>query len=249
MVRTLVTLTLCLSLASLLFGQERTAPLSPGGPPIQPGTTITPTQSYVPSSTIPFPAGALPLTPNVPVPATGTVPPPATYIPPPPSGSAIPGVQFPRASPFALIPSSPGRTVEHHTMESYSVTIKADLDDGTTLSGTMLCDGTLPCMTVFGAAAIPVNKIRGIAWRDTEEHEATLLFENNDSLTVTVTTPTVQIKTAWGSADVEVAHLRGVILTAESYKWSPGPDGRRVLVPDFAEPGMETIERETRPKE
>ena len=205
--RMLAAMALCFLVAAPICGQETRS--------VAPQTTPLPSGSYTIA-----PGGAL--VPVVPA-------------PPPPTTMLIPGSIQPRVGvnspPFTTIPAPPSARIEEFRHEVYSVPARLELTDGTTLSGVMQCDSPLPCLAVFGPISVPYNKIRGISWRDGEERTATLFFDNTDSLTVSITIPNLQIKTAWGAATVELSHVRGVILTADNVKWSDTTDGRRLLLP------------------
>jgi hypothetical protein len=204
--RTLLAVALCLSLVVLIVAQEKQS--KPAGPTVAPPTTV----------------------PHIPV-MPGA----------PPATAAWP--HFPHGVTPALNPPIlPGSVVPTQGREHYTVPAKVEFDDGTMLSGEIHSDGPLQCMALFGATAIPFYQIKGIEWRsgteqpEDQERKATLVLINNDALTVVATTPKLQLKTTWGHAAVELAHVRSIVMTSEKVKWVDTPDGRRELVPDADAP-------------
>jgi nitrogen fixation-related uncharacterized protein len=169
---------------------------------------------------------------------------------PPPFGATIPapptnppgqrGVRPATMYPNPQSSSTPPRGEEH-----YSVLGKVQLSDGTTLSGEIHSDGPLQGMALFGSIAIPLNQIRGIDWqtrsdqKDDSERKAKVILINDDSLTVTLTVPTIQLKTDWGHAAVELAKVQSIILGSEKYKWEDTPLGRQLVPEDNAKPATD----------
>jgi hypothetical protein len=89
-----------------------------------------------------------------------------------------------------------------------------ELFDGTKLTGELQSTGRLSVVTIFGSVDIPVEVIRGLSRRYANDDQATLKLTNDDSLTVTVGAPHVQVKTAWGVAVVELGHVKAVTFGA-----------------------------------
>jgi hypothetical protein len=135
-------------------------------------------------------------------------------------------------------PLQPGRLAQMPTREAYTGPAKVSLDDGTTLTGEIQAHGPLDCVASFGSIAIPFNKIRGILWREPSDGQrshdvpATLVMDNNDTLTVTVGCPGITVKTSWGQANIELHHVRSLVLTADKIRWAETSDGRHVLAPE-----------------
>jgi hypothetical protein len=162
------------------------------------------------------------------VPPPPTLAPPKTIVP-------IPSGNVPHA--LTLIPSPPvAGGFTQQTAEHQSVPAKVELSDGTKLAGDLYSEGPLRGIALFGKIAIPLNQIRGIDWQaksdqDEQERKAKVVLVNDDSLTVTLTIPAIHLKTSWGYAQVELAKVRSMVVTAEKYKWEDTPLGRQ-LVPD-----------------
>jgi hypothetical protein len=201
-IRMLTSLALCLSITPIARAQE--AKLIP---------TIIPPQAVAP-----------PGNPNRVFPAPQVV-------------QFPPGV-FQRIAPTAVIPPAPSGIEPTRSGEHYSVPAKIEMNDGATLTGEIQSSGPLHCVALFGEAAIPFNQIKGIEWRtetdqpEGQQRQATLILLNGDSLTVTVATPVIQVKTTWGHAAVELPNVRSIVMTIEKVKWSDTPNGRRALVPE-----------------
>jgi hypothetical protein len=213
---TLAALVLGTLLSAVLSGQDFAFPIAP---------------------TTPIPPGGSPIPTNTaPVPGVPTVPAPPTLAPSIPN-AVNPGIQFPR-----VIPPQPGRVAHLPTREAYTGPAKFSLDDGTTLTGEIHADSPLECAASFGVIAVPFNKIRGISWRDPSDGQrpqdvpATLVLDNNDTLTVNVRTHGITLKTAWGQANIELHHVRSLLLTTDKVRWAETPDGRRVLAPESDAP-------------
>jgi hypothetical protein len=62
------------------------------------------------------------------------------------------------------------------------------------------------------------------------------VLEHNDTLTVTVSCPGITVKTSWGQANIELPHVRSLLLTTDKVRWSETPDGRCLLAPDSDAP-------------
>jgi len=172
--------------------------------------------------------------PGTVLPAVPIVPGPPTLVP------SIPNIVQPDFPPrlAPMIPPSPGRGGQPLTREAYTGPVKIALDDGTTLSGEIQAVGPLDCVASFGPIAVPFNKLRGILWRESsdshtpQDRQATLVLDNSDTLTVTVSCPGVPVKTTWGQANVELPHVRSMLLTTDKVRWAETPDGRRILAPE-----------------
>jgi len=177
--------------------------------------------------------------------AVPTLPPPPTLAPrfvPIPSGNVPQRV-------LTLIPSppvAPSFSRPEPIGERHSVPAKVELTDGTQLTGDFYSDGPLQGAALFGPISISLNQIRGIDWQvqtdqtqsdQNEPHQAQpdrkakVVLTNDDSLTMTLTMPAIQLKTSWGYAVVELNKVRSLVLTAEKHKWEDTPLGRQ-LVPD-----------------
>lgn len=173
-----------------------------------------------------------PTTPITPAPVQGM-----PIVPAPPTRGQLsipnavqPGIQFPR--------TPTGRVVQLPTRETYSGPAKVSLDDGTTLTGEIQAHGPLDCVASFGPIAVPFDKIRGILWREPSEgqgpqgQQATLVLDHNDTLTVNIQSHGLTLKTTWGQANIELPHVRSLLLTTDKVRWAETPDGRRILAPD-----------------
>jgi hypothetical protein len=202
------------------------APASPELTPIAPTPPVT--TNIAPTPIAPGTA-ILPAVPYVPAPPTIQHP-------------SIPNAVQPRnQQPFfpGPIPGIPAPLGYAPRRETYTAPVKVSLDDGSTLAGEIHADGPLDCVTSFGSISVPFNKVRGILWRessDTPDRQATLVLDNNDSLTVTVACPAITVKTTWGQANIELPHVRSLLLTTDKVHWAQTPDGRRVLAPDSDAP-------------
>ncbi len=211
------------SLAALVLGslviaglsaQDQPVPIAQSYAPVPPGTPILPAVPVVPAP----PTIGHPTIPNAVQP------------------------YFPRPDFTTTIPAPPGRVAHLPTREAYTGPAKVSLDDGTTLTGEIHADGPLDCVASFGPITVPFNKIRGIMWRESSEGQgpqslpAILVLEHNDTLTVTLSCPAIRLKTSWGEANVELHHVRSLLLTTDKVRWAETPDGRRILVPDSDAP-------------
>ena len=213
---TLAALMLGSLLSAVLSAQDQPVPISQSFAPVVPGTAI------VPSGT--------------------TVPPPPILVRPSIPNAVQP--QFPRSF-GTTIPTTPpplGTVAHMPTREAHTGPAKVSCDDGTTLTGEIHADNPLECAASFGVIAVPFNKIRGILWHEPSESQkpqdvpATLVLDNNDSLTVNVRTHGITLKTSWGLANIELHHLRSLLLTTDKVRWAETPDGRRVLAPESDAP-------------
>ncbi len=189
------------------------------------------------SPTTPIPPGATPVAPGTHVlPVVPVVPAPPTLVHPSIPNAVQP--QFPPRSLGTTIPAPPGRIVQMPPREAYTGPIKVTLDDGTTLTGEIHAEGPLDCVASFGPIAVPFDKIRGILCREVSDGQgpqglqAILALEHNDALTVTLSSPAIKMKTSWGDANIELHHVRSLLLTADKVHWAETPDGRRLLMPD-----------------
>jgi hypothetical protein len=174
-------------------------------------------------------------------------PPPGALVPVVPAPPVLAPQGYPNIQ-HRVIPPPPtinfpaGRITPSQTREHYAVQARIELNDGMTLTGEIHSDSPLPCVALFGPAAIPFNQIKGIEWQrrtdqpDETENKATLVLLNGDSLTVSVTIPAIQVKTTWGHATVDLSQVRSILMTIEKVKWVDAPDGRRLLVPDTETP-------------
>lgn len=115
--------------------------------------------------------------------------------------------------------------------------VKAELRKGLALDGQIAVTGPLVCGTAFGEAAIPLTAIRGIRLHDVQVAagperplpQATIILTNNDSLTVSLTAAQIQVKTEWGEANIQVSHLKSLLLTMDDVQWQEA-NGRWALV-------------------
>jgi hypothetical protein len=115
--------------------------------------------------------------------------------------------------------------------------VKVELRKGLVLDGQLPVTGPLACATAFGEAALPLAAIRGIRLHEVQEvanaervgPQATIILSNNDSLTVYLRAAQFQVKTEWGEANIGVAHLRSILLTADDVEWQEA-GGRWSLV-------------------
>jgi hypothetical protein len=201
------------------------------------------------------PVAPSPGTPTLPPPPTlspgvRTVAPPPTIAPgvrttispspavPPGISTPIPSGNFPQGVTTINI-SPPGVPVQDRSgqiVERQIVPAQVKLIDGTTLAGELYLNGPLQGSALFGSIAIPLNQIRGIDWQtqsngDEKVQKAKVILINGDALTVTLNVPTIQLKTDWGHAAIELAKIQSMVLTAGKYKWEDTPLGRQ-LVPD-----------------
>ena len=145
-----------------------------------------------------------------------------------------------------LIPSPPvfAPPGAEHAVESQLIPAKLELNDGTLLTGEITSDNPLTGSALFGPIAIPMGQIRGLDWQakseeDEPERKATVVLTNGDSLTVSVTIPTIQLKTTWGHAVVLSSKVRTMVLTADKYKWEDTPLGRQLVPVDDEKPATE----------
>jgi len=129
-----------------------------------------------------------------------------------------------------LPPSLPGADVS-------PLPVKVELRTGLVLNGQIADTGPLVCGTAFGEAAIPLAAIRGIRLHEelaasgTERPapQATIILTNNDSLTVSLRAAQIQVKTEWGEANINVPHLKSMLLTSDDVQWQEA-NGRWTLV-------------------
>ena len=146
-----------------------------------------------------------------------------------PPGSA--GIMFPAQPHLGTFVPAPPRA-----SEPIAAPVKVELTSGEVLTGDLQVTGPLECETIIGVTGIPVNTIQGIRQHErSDEAEnnkatATVVLANNDSLTVTVRVHHFEIKTEWGTAIVNTAHIRSILLTMEHVEWREGEGGRWYLV-------------------
>jgi hypothetical protein len=115
--------------------------------------------------------------------------------------------------------------------------VRVELRTGLALDGQIAVAGPLVCATAFGEAAIPLATIRGIRLHDEQSTagterpapQATIILTNNDSLTVSLRASQIQVKTEWGEANINVPHLKSMLLTADDVQWQEA-NGRWTLV-------------------
>jgi len=129
-----------------------------------------------------------------------------------------------------LPPSLPGADVS-------PLPVKVELRTGLVLNGQIADTGPLIFGTAFGEAAIPLAAIRGIRLHEEQAApgterpapQATIILTNSDSLTVSLRAMQIQVKTEWGEANINVPHLKSMLLTADDVQWQEG-NGRWTLV-------------------
>ncbi|MCI0361000.1 MAG: hypothetical protein L0211_21175 [Planctomycetaceae bacterium] len=56
-----------------------------------------------------------------------------------------------------------------------------------------------------------------------------MILTNNDSLTVSLRAAQIQVKTQWGEANINVPHLKSLLLTSDDVQWQEA-GGRWTLV-------------------
>jgi hypothetical protein len=140
---------------------------------------------------------------------------------------------------FTTIPSPPIPGTFSHVEQSskrQSAQARVVLADGTKFEGEMFAEGSLQVVALFGGIALPLNQIRGIEWQaksdqDDQGRKAKLVLVNDDSFTVTIPLPAIQLKTDWGHATVDLPKIQSIVLGSENYTWQDTPLGRE-LVPD-----------------
>jgi len=126
-----------------------------------------------------------------------------------------------------------------------SLPARLELASGLTIEGQVLAE-QLPCQTTFGEVSIPLAKVRGLRLHDSqpstdppsEDRAATIVLDNNDSLTVTLRAALIHVKTEWGMAIVDVPHVRSLVLTTDEVQWQEA-GGRWILTP-IERPAAET---------
>lgn len=171
---------------------------------------------------------------NTPLPTPPTRFAPGTIVP---GSNAYHAVQPANASiPYA---SSGGGTFQlppDAAAPPSAVPVKLQLTSGLLLEGNVDSTGPFPCVATFGEVSIPLTAIRGIRLHEIQTTAsnplpaATIILHNNDSLTVSLRTTQIQIKTAWGMATVELPHVQSLLLTQDDVQWQQAGD-RWILAP------------------
>jgi hypothetical protein len=195
----------------------------PSGVPVNPPPTPATRQVVVPPPPTVRPGVRTTIAPTLTVPP-GIITPIPTTIPP---GIVTTIPSPPSAGTFAYVEQSSKRQ---------SAQARVVLTDGTKFAGELFTEGPLQVVALFGGIAIPLNQIRGIDWQTISNQEeqkrtAKVVFVNDDSLTVTIPVPAIQLKTDWGHATVDLAKIQSIVFGSENYTWEDTPLGRQ-LVPD-----------------
>ncbi len=184
-----------------------------------------------------------------------------TYVPTPPTrfapGTTTPGTIVPGTNAYhpvqpanASIPYAPG-TGGSFPSDASLLPVKLQLAGGLLLEGNIEASGPFPCAATFGEVSIPLTAIRGIRLHAAETNlnnplpAATIILHNNDSLTVSLRATQIQIKTAWGTANVDLPHVQSLLLTQDDVQWQQAGDHRWILAPvDKTAPTGEATEAE-----
>ena len=172
-----------------------------------------------------------------------------TYAPAPPTRSA-PAISFPAPGTFPVQPASASNPYASSAFGSFQsgadappslvsgtlVPVKLQLAGGLHLEGNIDASGPLPCAATFGEVSIPLTAIRGIRLHEgttnanTPLPAATVILNNSDSLTVSLRATQMQIKTAWGTAIVDLPHVQSLLLAQDDVQWQQAGE-RWILVP------------------
>ncbi len=143
-----------------------------------------------------------------------------------PLGSSFGGSSGP--APATTIPNSP--TLADLPPGSFApqvatIPIRLELRSGLTLAG-QVESAALPGLTRFGEVAIPLTAMRGLRLFDgspdaklPEGPTATVILDNDDSLTVVLRAQQIQVKTEWGTAIVDLPQVRSLLVTSEPVQW------------------------------
>jgi hypothetical protein len=148
---------------------------------------------------------------------------------------------LPGTTPNSYAPLPPGSVAP----EAPAVQVRLELQNGLVLEGAMT-GAALPGVARLGSVSIPAQTIRGLRLHDTKTSAddkstsdsklpagptATVILDNDDSLTVALQLQHVQVKTEWGTAIVELAQLRSLLMlrddtpAGEGWQWIE-TDGR-----------------------
>ena len=160
-------------------------------------------------------------------------------------GTTAPGTTAPGTNPYqpiqpanASIPYSPSAFGSFQSdadappslVSGKLVPVKLQLAGGLHLEGNIDASGPLPCAATFGEVSIPLTAIRGIRLHEgttsanTPLPAATVILNNNDSLTVSLRATQMQIKTAWGTAIIDLPHVQSLLLTQDDVQWQQAGD-------------------------
>jgi hypothetical protein len=169
------------------------------------------------------------------------VPSAGPFVPPPPT--RMPGTPLLPVSPYP--PNSAGEFAPRDFAPQIPVTqpptavapevtfipIRLELRSGLVLEGQVEA-AALPGLTRFGDVAIPLTAIRGLRLHEgapdpklPEGPAATVILDNDDSLTVVLRAQQIQVKTAWGTAIVDLPQVRSLLVTSDEVQWLKA-DGR-----------------------
>src|SRR5262245_44701322 len=162
------------------------------------------------------------------VPSTGPrIPLPPTRLPATPS-TVIPfsGIGF-------LSPDSPPQLAPRLTgppptgaPAASLIDVRLELITGLCLEGQVAAT-SLHGIARFGELAIPLNTVRGLRLHESkpdggevdsklpEGPRATVILDNEDSLTLVLRAPQIQVKTSWGTAIVDLPHVRSLVVTGD----------------------------------
>lgn len=113
---------------------------------------------------------------------------------------------------------------------SSSQPIVVAIKDGPQLSGNTVNLGAIQFKTIFGMVSIPVETIAGLRMGDESRQSATVCLTNGDSLTGTLITDSVTIKTAWGGATITRDQIVSIVTTTEPVIWQPHEGRWKIIV-------------------
>jgi hypothetical protein len=149
-----------------------------------------------------------------------------------PQGATFPGglQSFPGValSPGTSIPMSPLPQIPPQgsfAPQAALLAVRLELRTGLALEGQIEA-AALPGVTRFGEVAIPLSTIRGVRLHDgsveskpPDGPSATVILDNDDSLTMALRVQQLHVKTEWGTAIIDLPQVRSLLLTSEPMEW------------------------------
>ena len=144
-------------------------------------------------------------------------------------------VAVPVAPAAAPALATPAEKVEARTRP---LNVRADLNVGVSITGTLTEADVLVMKTAFGEAQIPLSEVAGIRFASGEDVTTTVVMINGDSITGATDVKSITIDTDWGSAKINGSAIQSLMLVP-NLKWisNSGISGKRwSLVDEKAAP-------------
>ena len=113
------------------------------------------------------------------------------------------------------------------TQDTNRLPVAMELRGGLVIKGEIDKARTLHCVSSFGEIEIPLAKLRGIRFHDRNDPSrgslpdklvATVVTDDVVSMMVSISQAHIQIKTEWGTADVELEQAKS-LLTSDEVEW------------------------------